>query len=196
MQLFNGDRRIVHWETIWNNRWIYALKGEEGGEMCATKKALRRTSENACLSLWQGVPPIMSGPAFFSASLNINFNIHSKTLNEIWVGIKDCKNCCILPSRMEEHSVSLEYIYFDFHIQWLFVASNYFQLSSFGQDAGRGDFFPSSKEVLLWLWCLSIFQPILLQIVSNFFLSNLCSKKTCFFKVFSFSFCVHVPLQK
>ena len=60
-------------------------------------------------------------------SLNINFNIHSKTLNEIWVGIKACKNCCILPSRMGELGLSLEYIHFDFQIQWLFAASNYFQ---------------------------------------------------------------------
>ena len=47
---------MINWETIWHNRWIYALngldpfynpKGEEGGEMCATKKAIRQTSENA-----------------------------------------------------------------------------------------------------------------------------------------------------
>ena len=39
----------------------YNPKGQKGGEMCATKKALWQTSENAWLSLWQGVPPIMSG---------------------------------------------------------------------------------------------------------------------------------------
>ena len=55
---------MIHWETIWHNCWIYTLngldpiynpKGKEGGEMCAMKKAQRQTSENAWLSLWQGV---------------------------------------------------------------------------------------------------------------------------------------------
>ena len=55
---------MIHWETIWHNCWIYTLNGldpiynpkeKEGGEMCAMKKAQRQTSENAWLSLWQGV---------------------------------------------------------------------------------------------------------------------------------------------
>ena len=55
---------MIHRETIWHDCWVYTLngldpiynpKGKEGGEMCAMKKAQRQTSENAWLSLWQGV---------------------------------------------------------------------------------------------------------------------------------------------
>ena len=52
---------MFHWETIWHNCLIYALngldpiynhKGEEGGEMGATKKSSRQTSENPWFSLY------------------------------------------------------------------------------------------------------------------------------------------------
>ena len=46
---FNYSRAFWFARTLYTNGLdpIYNPKGEEGGEMCATKEALRQTSENA-----------------------------------------------------------------------------------------------------------------------------------------------------